>query len=197
MLAKLGANLEGIPILSTAVILDRYVPRTITSDIALVGSGALLIAIAAQIQVPMIPVPMTMQTFAVLLVAAALGFSRGAASAALYLALGAVGLPVFAGAAALKAAMPTIGYLVGFVAAAALIGYLSERGYAKNPLKLAFAFVAGSAVVYATGVIGLMAILGIDMQTAIQIGVVPFLIGDALKAALAAALLPVAWKFAK
>ncbi|MEY4962211.1 MAG: hypothetical protein RLZZ249_908 [Actinomycetota bacterium] len=197
MLAKLGANLEGIPILSTAVILDRYVPRTITSDIALVGSGALLIAIAAQIQVPMIPVPMTMQTFAVLLVAAALGFSRGAASAALYLALGAVGLPVFAGAAALKAAMPTIGYLVGFVAAAALIGYLSERGYAKNPLKLAFAFVAGSAVVYAMGVIGLMAILGIDMQTAIQIGVVPFLIGDALKAALAAALLPVAWKFTK
>lgn len=197
MLAKLGANLEGIPILSTAVILDRYVPRTITSDIALVGSGALLIAIAAQIQVPMIPVPMTMQTFAVLLVAAALGFSRGAASAALYLALGAVGLPVFAGAAALKAAMPTIGYLVGFVAAAALIGYLSERGYAKNPLKLAFAFVAGSAVVYATGVIGLMAILGIDMHTAIQIGVVPFLIGDALKAALAAALLPVAWKFTK
>ncbi len=197
MLAKLGANLEGIPILSTAVILDRYVPRTITSDIALVGSGALLIAIAAQIQVPMIPVPMTMQTFAVLLVAAALGFSRGAASAALYLALGAVGLPVFAGAAALKAAMPTIGYLVGFVAAAALIGYFSERGYAKNPLKLAFAFVAGSAVVYATGVIGLMAILGIDMQTAIQIGVVPFLIGDALKAALAAALLPVAWKFTK
>jgi biotin transport system substrate-specific component len=197
MLAKLGANLEGIPILSTAVILDRYVPRTITSDIALVGSGALLIAIAAQIQVPMIPVPMTMQTFAVLLVAAALGFSRGAASAALYLVLGAVGLPVFAGAAALKAAMPTIGYLVGFVAAAALIGYLSERGYAKNPLRLAFAFVAGSAVVYAAGVIGLMAILGIDMQTAIQIGVVPFLIGDALKAALAAALLPVAWKFTK
>lgn len=197
MLAKLGANLEGIPILSTAVILDRYVPRTITSDIALVGSGALLIAIAAQIQVPMIPVPMTMQTFAVLLVAASLGFSRGAASTALYLVLGAVGLPVFAGATALKAAMPTIGYLVGFVAAAALIGYLSERGYAKNPLKLAFAFVAGSAVVYAAGVIGLMAILGIDMQTAIQIGVVPFLIGDALKAALAAALLPVAWKFTK
>lgn len=197
MLAKLGENLEGKTILSNAVILDRYVRRTITSDIALVGSGAILIAIAAQIQVPMIPVPMTMQTFAVLLVAAALGFSRGAASTALYLALGAVGLPVFAGATALKAAMPTIGYLVGFVLAAALIGLLSERGYAKNPLKLALAFVAGSAVVYAVGVIGLMAILGIDLQTAIQVGVVPFLIGDALKAALAAALLPIAWKFTK
>ena len=197
MLAKLGENLEGIPILSSAVILDRYVPRTIASDIALVGSGALLIAIAAQIQIPMIPVPMTMQTFAVLLVAAALGFSRGAASTALYLALGAVGLPVFAGATALKAAMPTIGYLIGFVAAAALIGFLAERGFAKNPLKLAFAFVAGSAIVYATAVMRLMVILDIDFQTAIQVGVVPFLIGDALKAALAAAVLPIAWKFTK
>lgn len=183
--------------MSSALILDRYVPRTISSDIALVGAGAALIAVAAQIQIPMIPVPMTMQTFAVLLVAATLGFSRGAASTALYLALGAFGLPVFAGAAALKAAMPTLGYLIGFVLAAAVIGFLAERGFTKNPLKLALAFTAGSLVVYSSGVIGLMAILGIDFTTALSVGVVPFLIGDAVKAVLAAALLPLAWKLTK
>ncbi len=183
--------------MSSALILDRYVPRTISSDIALVGAGAALIAVAAQIQIPMIPVPMTMQTFAVLLVAATLGFSRGAASTALYLALGAFGLPVFAGAAALKAAMPTLGYLIGFVLAAAVIGFLAEKGFTKNPLKLALAFIAGSLVVYSSGVIGLMAILGIDFTTALSVGVVPFLIGDAVKAVLAAALLPLAWKLTK
>lgn len=183
--------------MSSALILDRYVPRTISSDIALVGAGAALIAVAAQIQIPMIPVPMTMQTFAVLLVAATLGFSRGAASTALYLALGAFGLPVFAGAAALKAAMPTLGYLIGFVLAAAVIGFLAEKGFTKNPLKLALAFTAGSLVVYSSGVIGLMAILGIDFTTALSVGVIPFLIGDAVKAVLAAALLPLAWKLTK
>lgn len=183
--------------MSSALILDRYVPRTISSDIALVGAGAALIALAAQIQIPMIPVPMTMQTFAVLLVAATLGFSRGAASTALYLALGAFGLPVFAGAAALKAAMPTLGYLIGFVLAAAVIGFLAEKGFTKNPLKLALAFTAGSLVVYSSGVIGLMAILGIDFTTALSVGVVPFLIGDAVKAVFAAALLPLAWKLTK
>ncbi len=183
--------------MSSALILDRYVPRTISSDIALVGAGAALIAVAAQIQIPMIPVPMTMQTFAVLLVAATLGFSRGAASTALYLALGAFGLPVFAGAAALKAAMPTLGYLIGFVLAAAVIGFLAEKGFTKNPLKLALAFTAGSLVIYGSGVIGLMAILGIDFSTAVSVGVVPFLFGDAVKAVLAAALLPLAWKLTK
>ncbi len=183
--------------MSSALILDRYVPRTISSDIALVGAGAALIAVAAQIQIPMIPVPMTMQTFAVLLVAATLGFSRGAASTALYLALGAFGLPVFAGAAALKAAMPTLGYLIGFVLAAAVIGFLAEKGFTKNPLKLALAFTAGSLVIYGSGVIGLMAILGIDFSTAVSVGVVPFLFGDIVKAVLAAALLPLAWKLTK
>ena len=183
--------------MSSALILDRYVPRTISSDIALVGAGAALIAVAAQIQIPMIPVPMTMQTFAVLLVAATLGFSRGAASTALYLALGAFGLPVFAGAVALKAAMPTLGYLIGFVLAAAVIGFLAEKDFTKNPLKLALAFTAGSLVVYSSGVIGLMAILGIDFNAALSVGVIPFLIGDAVKAVLAAALLPLAWKLTK
>lgn len=183
--------------MSSAVILDRYVTRSIPADIALVGAGAVLISIAAQIQIPMIPVPMTMQTFAVLLVAATLGFSRGAASTALYLAFGALGLPVFAGATALKAAMPTLGYLIGFVLAAAIIGLLAERGFTKNPLKLAAAFALGSLVIYLSGVIGLVSILGIDFQTAITVGVLPFLLGDLVKAVLAASLLPLAWKFVK
>lgn len=183
--------------MSSTLILDRFIPRSISSDIALVGAGALLIAVAAQIQVPMFPVPMTMQTFAVLLVAAALGFSRGAASTAIYLALGAFGLPVYAGGASLMAAMPTLGYLFGFVLAAALIGFLAERGFTKNAFKLGAAFIAGSLVIYASGVIGLMAILGLDLATAVSVGVVPFLIGDALKAVLAASALPLAWKLLK
>lgn len=180
----------------TAILLaDRFFARTRLTDAALVSGGVLLISLAAQIQIPMFPVPMTMQTFAVLLVAATLGMNRAAISATAYLGLGAIGLPVFAGTKTLAGALPTAGYLVGFVFASMLVGYLASKGNSRSPLRVALSFAAGSLVIYAFGVAGLIAALGLDFATAISVGVAPFLIGDAVKAALAAALLPQAWKF--
>ena len=180
--------------IATPVIADRLFPRSISTNFALVFAGAALTAVAAQIQLPMWPVPLTMQTFAVLLVGAALGAKRGALSLGLYLALGAAGLPVFASAKSLTGVLPTAGYLVGFVAAAALVGFLAARGFSSSPLKVAASFGLGSLVIYAFGVTGLMLALGLDFYSALAAGVVPFLIGDLFKAALAAAALPLAWK---
>jgi len=108
----------------------------------LVLSGALITALFAQIQIPMYPVPMTLQTLAVLLIAAAMGPLRAISSMGLYIAMGAAGLPVFAGAKALGAVMPTAGYLLGFVVAGAVVGYLATRGMAKTPLSVGIVFAA-------------------------------------------------------
>jgi biotin transport system substrate-specific component len=108
--------------------------------------------------------------------------------------MGAVGLPVFASAKTLTGALPTVGYIVGFVAAAALVGFLASKGFSKTPLKVAFSFAAGSAIIYGFGVAGLMITLGLSISQAIAAGVIPFLIGDVAKAVAAAAMLPLAWK---
>ena len=183
--------------IATATLIDRVVPRTRLGDIALIIGGAGLTALAAQIQIPMFPVPMTLQTFAVLLVGATLGAGRGALSMATYLALGAAGLPVFAAAKTLSGVLPTTGYLVGFVLAGAIVGFAANRGWTKSPLKLTVAFAAGSVAIYALGVTGLMVTLGLSLTQAIAGGVVPFLLGDVVKALAAAALLPTAWKLLK
>ena len=183
--------------IASATLIDRVVPRSRLGDVALVIGGAGLTAIAAQIQIPMFPVPMTLQTFAVLLVGATLGAGRGALSMATYLAMGAAGLPVFAAAKTLSGVLPTTGYLVGFVFAGALVGFAANRGWTKNPLKLTAAFATGSLVIYAFGVTGLMLTLGLTPSQAIAGGVIPFLLGDVIKALAAAALLPAAWKLLK
>jgi len=180
--------------IAQTTLADRFVPRTMVNNISLVFGGALVTALAAQIQIPMWPVPLTLQTFAVLLVGATLGAGRGAASLSIYLAMGAVGLPVFASAKTLTGALPTAGYIVGFVAAAALVGFLASKGFSKTPVKVAFSFAAGSAVIYGFGVAGLMVTLGLSFSQAIAAGVIPFLIGDVAKAIAAAAMLPLAWK---
>lgn len=181
---------------STAAVLlaDKFFSKTRLNDVSLVLGSILLITLSAQIQIPMFPVPMTMQTFAVLLVAASLGINRAAVATTGYLGLGALGLPVFAGTKTLAGVLPTAGYLVGFVFASMLVGFLASKGLSKTPVKVLLSFAAGSAVIYAFGVAGLMAALGLDIVTAISVGVIPFLIGDVVKAALAAALLPTAWK---
>lgn len=183
--------------MTALTIVDRFVPRSIPADVALVTAGAALTAIAAQIQIPMFPVPMTLQTFAVLLVAAALGAGRASLSMGLYLALGAAGLPVFASAKTLTGVLPTAGYLVGFVAAAAIVGFLASRGFSKDPIRVALSFALGSVIIYAFGVSGLMLSLGLSFEQALAAGVIPFLIGDLVKATLAAAALPLAWRFLK
>lgn len=182
-------------------IVDRFIPRSLAADIALVFAGAVMTSIAAQISVPLpfSPVPITGQTFAVLLVAATLGMSRGSLSMALYVLFGAVGLPVFTGAKALVLGGATMGYLVGFVAAAALVGFLAQRKFDRNVFGVAASFIAGNVVIYSFGAAWLSVFLGSvgapnDLAATLAAGVAPFLVGDAIKITLAAALLPLAWK---
>lgn len=178
-------------------LIDRVVPRSWISDVLLVAAGAGLTAVLAQIQIPMYPVPMTLQTFAVLLIAAAVGPWRALSSMGLYVAMGAVGLPVFAGAKALGQVLPTAGYLVGFAVAAVVVGLLANRGLVRKPAAVLLSFIAGSAVIYFFGAGWLVLGLGLSVQQALVAGVLPFLIGDAAKALLAAAVLPTAWKLVR
>jgi biotin transport system substrate-specific component len=191
--------------LARPTLVDRVIPRTLATDIALVAVGAGVTAAAAQVMIPMWPVPITGQTFAVLLVGASLGMVRGASSLALYALLGLVGLPVFApqadgghltGLAALAA--PSFGYIVGFVAAAAVVGWFAQLRWDRTALKTFVALLAGTAVIYAFGLTWLAIVLagfGVTdvLGTTLAGGLYPFLVGDAIKALLAAALLPAAW----
>jgi biotin transport system substrate-specific component len=169
-------------------------------DLMLISVGALFVAILAQVKIPLpfTPVPLTGQTFAVLLVAAALGSKRGAASMAFYIALGAFGLPVFAGGAAGMAYLTgaTLGYLIGFVLAAYVIGLLAERGLERNIRTSVFPFLVGTIIIYACGVSWLAALLG-NFSKAITAGLIPFVVGDIIKLVAAALALPAAWKLAK
>jgi biotin transporter BioY len=161
-----------------------------------VVAGSLLIAAAAQLKLflPFTPVPVTGQTFAVLLIGALYGSKRGAASVMTYLALGLAGLPVFSAAPPGPAAIlsPTAGYLVGFVGAAWVTGALSERGWDRRPWTAALAMLIGSAVIFACGLLWLGRFSG--WNTVIQTGLLPFIPGDLLKIALATMLLPTGWK---
>ncbi len=179
----------------------RTFPRTNARlrDQMLVFSGAVFVAILAQIKIPLpfTPVPLTGQTFAVLLVGATLGSKRGAASMLFYTILGAFGLPVFAGGASGMAYLTgaTLGYLVGFVVAAYLIGMLAERGLERNLRTSLFPFLLGTVVIYLFGA-GWLAIL-FGVEKALALGVLPFLIGDVIKMILAALALPAAWKLVR
>jgi biotin transport system substrate-specific component len=165
-------------------------------DAALVLGGAALTGLAAQISVPVhgSPVPVTGQTFGVLLVGAALGARRGAASMALYLLAGFVGVPWFAGGTSGSIHLATLGYLVGFILAGALVGAFAERGADRSPWRTAVTMVAGNLVVYACGVPYLAVCAHLSASAALHYGLTVFLLGDALKVLLAAGLLPSAWK---
>lgn len=184
--------------MTVAVITQRALPRSRATALLLVVAAAALTALAAQwrIQLPFTPVPITGQTFAVLLSGAALGSKLGASGQVLYLAVGALGAPVFTdgnkGWDYIQGA--TGGYLIGFVFAAALIGWMAERRQDRTFPTMFTAFLTGSAVIYLFGLIGLMAATEMDVETAFGNGVVPFLFGDLLKAAAAGILLPGAWK---
>lgn len=162
--------------------------------IVLAIAGTALMAVSAKLQVPMWPVPMTMQTFAVLVIAMSFGLRLGAATLLLYLAEGAVGLPVFASGAGLAYLVgPTGGYLVGFFVAAALVGWLAEKGWDRNVVQTVIAMALGTLVIFGLGVTWLAIFLG-DADKAIASGLTPFLVGAAVKIALAAAVLPIAWR---
>ena len=164
-------------------------------DALLVLAFSLLTALSAQIAIPLpfTPVPITGQTFGVLLTGALLGPRLGAAAMLLYLLEGSAGLPFFAGGAggAARLAGPTGGYLLSYPFAAALVGWLASRGWDRRPVTMLAAMLLGSLVVFALGAGWLAHFVG--LSHAVAAGVVPFLPGDAVKALLAAGLLPAGW----
>ena len=164
----------------------------------LVVLGSALLALSSKFTVPFYPVPMTLQTFVVLVLGMAMGWRMAAATVLLYLAEGAAGLPVFAGSPAKGIGMAymmgsTGGYLIGFLLAAPLCGWLAEKGWDRNPLTTAGAMLLGNAVIYIPGLLWLGALVGWD-KPILEWGFTPFLLGDLTKLALAAAILPLCWK---
>ena len=191
--------------MSTAVavpprVLADLVPRVRARDAALVLAAAALTAVCAQISfyLPGNPVPVTGQTFAVLLSGAALGADRGAAAMLLYVLVGTVGLPVFADG---KHGVDIVtgasgGYLIGFLVAGWVVGKLAEARFDRTPVKALPLFLVGSAIIYAIGIPWLAVSADQSLGWAISNGFVDFIPGDLVKAAAAAGLLPLAWKLA-
>ncbi|MFI8342360.1 biotin transporter BioY [Streptomyces sp. NPDC085639] len=181
--------------LRPGAVLADLLPASRVRDTALVVGGAALTGLAAQIsvQVDGLAAPITGQTFAALLVGTALGAGRGFLSLAVYTLVGMAGVPWFAGGGS-GAGGATFGYVLGMLLAATVVGALARRGGDRSVLRTAGSMAVGSAVVYAVGVPYLMAVTGASLTTALATGMVPFLIGDALKAALAMGALPTAWK---
>jgi biotin transport system substrate-specific component len=181
-----------------AVITTRIAHRSRVSAVTLVVGFAVLTALLAQVRIPLwfTPVPITGQTFAVLLAGAALGSRLGVASQALYVAVGAVGVPVYTGWSRGWGYFTgaTGGYLLGFVVAAFVVGRLAERRQDRTVTTAIPAFLTGTVVIYVFGVAWLARSLGIDAIRAMELGLVPFVIGDLLKIVLAGVTLPVAWR---
>lgn len=176
-------------------VLADLVPGGLLRDFALVAGSAAFVGLSAQIAIPLpfTPVPLSLQTFAVLLSAAALGPARAAAGMLLYLGAGMAGVPWFSQQAS-GWGFPSFGYIIGFVLAAALVGVLARRGADRSVIGTVATMVAGNLVIYAVGVPYLAVALGVDLWQALVLGAIPFLIGDALKIVLAAGLLPGAWR---
>jgi biotin transport system substrate-specific component len=174
-------------------------PQSRVRGSVLVLCGAGLTGLAAQLSVPVpgSPVPVTGQTFAVLLVGAALGPRRAATSMALYVLAGLAGVPWFAGASTGSLGMPTLGYLVGFLFAGGVVGACARRRVDRSPWRTALAMVLGNIVIYAFGVSYLALSLHVSAGSAVTLGLWPFLPGDAVKITLASGLLPGIWRLAE
>lgn len=189
-----------------STLLD-LIDRSRVRDVVAIVGFALFTALAAQISIPLgfTPVPITGQTFAVLLAGGVLGANRGALSMGLYVALGAIGLPFYANGDGgwTIATGATAGYLVGFIVAAFVVGKMAEHGQDRKLSTSLPAFLAGSLIIYAFGAAWLAYDLGIPLTadagepSAIAFGVAPFLLGDIIKALLAGAVLPAAWILAE
>ncbi|APZ34638.1 BioY protein [Microbacterium aurum] len=189
------------PVLADLIARPSGRARAVALDAALVVAGAAVVALLAQVEVPLWPVPITGQTLAVVVVGAALGARRGAASLVTYLLAGLAGLPVFAGFTGTVAALakPSFGFVIGFVFAAFVAGWFAERAWDRRPL-LAFAgFVAASAIPFVFGIPYMAFILNVvgggsfGVGEILQFGLWPFIVGGLVKAALAALLIPAAW----
>lgn len=170
----------------------------VVREVALLGTGVLAIALFAQVVVPLpfTPVPLTGQTLAVLVVGGAYGTLRGGLTTLAYVGLGVLGAPVFAGGAHGPTVVlsSTGGYLLGMVLAAVLVGRTAERGWDRRLAASLGAMLLGTLAIYAAGAAWLAVVLEVAPLRALELGVVPFVIGDVVKAACAAVVLPVAWR---
>lgn len=174
---------------------------TLLRNALLIVVGVIAMAIAAKIKVPFWPVPMTMQTFVVLTIGAAYGGTLGAGTMLAYMLVGAMGFDIFTGSTADKFGWDymmggTGGYLVGFILAAFVLGKLAEAGWDRSVPKMAGAMLLGNALIYIPGVLwlGYLYAASKGWEWTLQVGMTNFLIADALKLALAAALLPLLWR---
>lgn len=164
-------------------------------DILMVLSGSLILALASQVSVRLSisPIPITLQTLAVLLIGATMGSKRGASAILLYIVEGASGMPVFAGGLSGIAYMlgPTGGYLLGFVAAAYVVGFCAERGYDRHVVTTFIILAIGNAITYTFGLLWLA--FYVEKSLALQMGLFPFITGDVLKIVMASLILPSGW----
>jgi biotin transport system substrate-specific component len=179
-------------------VLADLIPVARLRDTVLVLTSLAFLIAAGQITIPLwfTPVPLSLATFAVLLSGATLGPTRAALSTTLYLALGVAGAPFFAGQAS-GWSFASFGYIVGYVPAAIVVGLLARRRADRSVLSTIATACLGSFLIYAAGLPWLIVFLDVDLATGLELGVYPFLVGDAIKALAAALLLPAAWKLAK
>jgi biotin transport system substrate-specific component len=191
---------NAMPIVTGQPLVDRLWPsadRPLVRQAALAVLGSLLLWASAKVQVPMWPVPMTMQSFVVLVIGMAYGSRLGAATVAFYLVQGAAGLPVFAGTPQHGIGIaymvgPTGGYLLGFLLVAVTMGWLAERGWDRTLPKAVAAMAIGTVLLFVPGVAWLAVLIG--PTKAVAAGLLPFVVGSLVKLALAAAVLPLAWR---
>lgn len=172
------------------------IKENIYLDVGLIIFGSVFVAVSSQVAfyLPFSPIPITGQTLAVLFIGAVLGSRRGGLSLALYVLEGLIGLPVFAGGTGGMAVLfgPTAGYLIGFIPAAILVGYLSEKGFDRNWISMFFALFLGLTVIYLFGVFRLLSF--VDYEKVFILGITPFLVGDAIKTVMVMILIPSGWK---
>ena len=178
-------------------LLSTLWPRSTTLHKAVaVGLGVIILTLASKVQVPFWPVPMTLQALAVLMIGATAGLRLGAGTVLAWLALGAVGVPVFATGAGLAYLVgPTGGYLAGFLLAAAVVGWLADRGHGRTVVSAIAMLVAGEVAIYALGLGWLSVLFG--AEKAVAVGLLPFIPAEILKVALGTAILTAAWTKAK
>ncbi|MBR0899175.1 biotin transporter BioY [Bradyrhizobium tropiciagri] len=179
-------------------IAGRRAPAGLALDALTVAAASLLLTLSAKVTVPFFPVPLSMQTFVAIGLGLALGPVRGGAAVLFYLAQGAVGLPVFAGTPQQGLGLaymvgPTGGYLAGFFVQAVVAGLFAQRGWDRQPLTAMVAALVAAATIYLTGLPWLGTVIGFD-KPVIAYGLTPFVLGDVVKAMLAALIFPMAWK---
>ena len=167
-------------------------------NIILIVAGSLALWISAKIQVPFYPVPMTMQTFVVLVIGMSFGWKLGVSTVLLYLIEGSLGLPVFAGTPEKGIGIaymvgPTGGYLFGFAISAGFLGWLSSKGWDRNVFLTLAAMILGTTIIFTFGIIWLGAVIGWE-KPILEIGIFPFIPAEVFKIALATAILPLIWK---